>query len=518
MAEISKSILNSLSTSDLRALAEGNIDAVSTPGLRVLAGEEYGTGEVLSRTAERGITSTMRGLSELFGYDLDFYNRAQGLKTDLEREQEFRAMMELNPKTAFAGYLAGSVADPTNLIPIGRAKTIGQFIGQGAAVGGVAGALEPTYEGEFDDSRLKNIAVGTGFGAAVGGVAGKLIDKYGGGLNSAAKVESDVVPTPKTREEIEAELPTIAGPQPSASLLSRLPETDQAVIDKVLSRYEDVDMLPQKAFDEVADALESTNPQAAALFRGAKEAPEPPTAALLRGDPPDPVAQQQAAVLKADFEQKEALKTAKVAGDPVAESSSYLKAERTNDYRDYLTDPIRNYPLSPNQFAKMLSPDNPFKGENLKTALTQDAAMTDALAQIVGPTFGRFSREKAAKSWANVEIKGESVPYETAVSAFVNRKQEEVLGAELTSKISKALASELNQLDQLKDVARLAKEQNNEEMYAYIAQRFATVNALASSLDGNISNLGRALAYTKQVKKIINSNGTLPPYLGGLQC
>ena len=505
MAEISKSILNSLSTSDLRALAEGNIDAVSTPALRVLAGEEYSTGEVLSRTAERGITSTMRGLSELFGYDLDFYNRAQGLKTDLEREQEFRAMMELNPKTAFAGYLAGSVADPTNLIPIGRAKTVGQFVGQGAAVGGVSGALEPTYQGEFDDSRLKNIAVGLGFGAAIGGGVGKVVEKLGARADNAAKVESDIVQPPKTRAEIEAELPPLTAVDQPAALLSKLPEADQAVIDKVLSRYEDVDMLPQKAFDEVATALEPTNPQAAALFRGAKEAP-------------DLIAQQQAALIKSDFDNQASLKTAKVSGDPIAESSSYLKAEKTGDYRDYLTDPIRNYPLSPNQFAKMISPDNPFKGENLRTALSRDDAMTDALAQIVGPTFGRFSREKAAKSWANVEIKGESVPYETAVSAFVNRKQEEILGAELTSKISKALASELNQLDQLKDVARLAKEQNNEEMYAYIAQRFATVNALASSLDGNISNLGRALAYTKQVKKIINSNGTLPPYLGGLQC
>jgi hypothetical protein len=425
--------------------------------------------------------------------------------TDDEREVEYRAMIEQRPVATLGGYLAGAIAgDPTNLVAF-SAKTALQGAKQLGGLGAVQGAVEPVYE-ELDDSRLRNIAFGAGggavFGAGFGALAGRFARKAD---EAAAKMEGDAPPVTKTREEIEAELPPLTPAEQPATLLSKLPDADQSIVDKVLSRYEDVDLLPNKAFDEVADALEPTNPQAAALFRGAKE-------------PPDTVAQQQAALIKADFDQKASIQSAKVTDDAFAESSSYLKAEKTGDYRDFLTDPIRNYPLSPTQFAKMIAPENPFKGQNLKTALSRDETMTDALSQLIGPTFGRFNREKAAKTWEQVEIKGESVPYETVVSAFVNRKQEEVLGAELTSKISKALASELNQLDQLKDVARLAKEQNNEEMYAYIAQRFATVNALSSSLDGNISNLGRALAYTKQVKKIINSNGTLPPYLGGLKC
>ncbi len=135
----------SLSTSDLKAITENQWGSVSDAGLRLVLNQEYGTGETLARSAERGVTSTLRGLSQLFGNDLDFYNRAFGYQTDLEKEQEFRTMMETNTGAAITGVLAGSIADPTNLIPLARAKTMGQFVKQGAAVGAVAGGLEPTY-------------------------------------------------------------------------------------------------------------------------------------------------------------------------------------------------------------------------------------------------------------------------------------------------------------------------------------------------------------------------------------
>jgi hypothetical protein len=528
--------LSQQSGADYTAAIEGGYSDKDI--IKFLNTRDFGAGESFARGAERGATGFIRGGADVLrkaGIDVGATEQTgitpegyvdpltgmmgapvteattslatpgQRQMTDAEREVEYRAMIEQRPVATLGGYLAGAIAgDPTNLVAF-SAKTALQGAKQLGGLGAVQGAVEPVYE-ELDDSRLRNIAFSAGggavFGAGFGALAGRFARKAD---EAAAKMEGNVPAVTKTREEIEAELPPITTVDQPPTLLSRLPDTDQAIVDKVLARYEDVDLLPNKAFDEVADALETTNPQAAALFRGAKE-------------PPDTVAQQQAALIKADFDQKASIQSAKVTDDAFAESSSYLKAEKTGDYRDFLTDPIRNYPLSPTQFAKMIAPENPFKGQNLKTALSRDETMTDALSQLIGPTFGRFNREKAAKTWAQVEIKGESVPYETVVSAFVNRKQEEVLGAELTSKISKALASELNQLDQLKDVARLAKEQNNEEMYAYIAQRFATVNALSSSLDGNISNLGRALAYTKQVKKIINSNGTLPPYLGGLKC
>ena len=110
------------------------------------------------------------------------------------------------------------------------------------------------------------------------------------------------------------------------------------------------------------------------------------------------------------------------------------------------------------------------------------------------------------------------MPYEVAVNSMINRKQEEIYGAEVVAAIAKNLASDIAHLDSLKEVARIAKEQNNEEFYAYATQQLAQITALSASLDGNISNIGRALAYTKQVKKIIDQGGTLPPYLGGFKC
>lgn len=173
-----------LSTSDLKAVSEGKWDEVSTPGLRVLAGEEYGTGETLARGFERGVTSTFRGISQLFGNDLDFYNRAFGYQTDLDKEQEFRAMMDLNTGAAITGVLAGSIADPTNLLPLTRASTVKQFIAQGTGVGAAAGAIEPTYEGEFEDSRLQNIAFGAAVGGGVGAGIGALMRYLNRGVSS----------------------------------------------------------------------------------------------------------------------------------------------------------------------------------------------------------------------------------------------------------------------------------------------------------------------------------------------
>jgi hypothetical protein len=72
---------------------------------------------------------------------------------------------------------------------IGTAKNIKQFIGQGAAVGGTAGLLEPTYEEQYDDSRLLNTAAGAALGGVIGGAVGKLIEKFG------RKVTDDILNT-----------------------------------------------------------------------------------------------------------------------------------------------------------------------------------------------------------------------------------------------------------------------------------------------------------------------------------
>ena len=41
---------------------------------------------------------------------------------------------------------------------------------------------------------------------------------------------------------------------------------------------------------------------------------------------------------------------------------------------------------------------------------------------------------------------------------------------------------------------------------------------IIASLEGNASNLGRALAYQKTFKDLVDVGGKLPSFLGGVQC
>lgn len=183
MAEIN---YNALSNDDLQALSEDRYSDMSEAGLRVIANQPYDTSEVLGRSIEREAGASIRGIAEFMGYvpSLEEY------KADFKREQEYRAMQELNPGAAITGGLAGSVLDPTNLIPLGTAKTVAQFIKQGAAVGGVTGLLQPQYE-QFDDSRAFNTIVGAAGGGVIGGGLGVLARKLSG--KTTKEVEDTLV-------------------------------------------------------------------------------------------------------------------------------------------------------------------------------------------------------------------------------------------------------------------------------------------------------------------------------------
>lgn len=142
-------------------------------------GEQYGIGETLYRAAERGLTDTARGIEEKFTGEIGQGISLFGLndKTDLEKEHELRVMLEQNPVAGYGGYIGGSVLDPftlpflpAKLLKFGKPLVTGAA--QGAAAGGIAGALTPTYE-EYGDSIVTNIMAGAGLGTVVGGALGK---------------------------------------------------------------------------------------------------------------------------------------------------------------------------------------------------------------------------------------------------------------------------------------------------------------------------------------------------------
>ena len=155
-------------------------------------GEQYGIGETLFRAAERGLTSTARGLEQMATGEID-----QGISlsdtSDFEKERELRIMLQQNPLSGYSALLLGSLADPVTL-PfaftklIKSANIVKQGLSRGAAGGATGGLLEPTYE-EFGDSAVLNVMAGAGLGAGLGAVAGKVIQRIEEG--PTVKVEGD---------------------------------------------------------------------------------------------------------------------------------------------------------------------------------------------------------------------------------------------------------------------------------------------------------------------------------------
>lgn len=526
MAEIN---WGSLSNSDLEAIANNQWDKVSEPGLKLVSGEEYGTGETLGRGFERGVTSTLRGLSQLFGNDLDFYNRAFGYQTDLEKEQEFRTMMETNTGAAITGVLAGSVADPTNFLPIGTAKTLKQFVGQGAAVGAVSGGLEPTYDEEFGDSRLKNIAIGTGFGAAVGGVLGKLVGKAE--ASKVASVESSPTKV-RTAEDVAAKTgeeaaPAVISPTQFNQLLDiqRRIEVGDLVTpaeQRLLRDFED--QLPPltddaiKAFDiqgRINDGAMVTQAEQRFLYDFNK------LNKPIFQAPPSPIKfVDEATATKTPANQAVVEGGSEVSiGKAMAEADQV--AFKTGDYRDYLkSSGTRFAAIRPEQFARMIDPNNPFRDANVKVLVSKSEGDQEALQQVYGALQGRFRYERqTGKTFQDITEEGQrTIPEDVAVEALLNKKVQEILPPEVLASAVKATRSAIDDLTKARELAKIAKEMGSEEGYAVLQSMMSKAASLLAAVEGNASNLGRALAYQKRLNHLINQNQKIIPFLGGRSC
>lgn len=496
---------------------------------------EYGAGETFARGAERGATALLRGGADLLkkavdfgateatdtpGYDdsLSWMNGSplspesertsladttKKQLTDLEREREFRIAASQNPVSGFGGYVVGSLADPTNLIAVGAptitkgALTLGTF-------GAATGAVEPVYK-EFDDSRLTNIALGGTVGAVLGGGAGYLAQRF---AKNAGQVDAEgaIAPAAKTREEIEADLPKLEQSDSLPVLLSKAPEADQKYVDSILSRYEEDDVLPVAVLEDLATNVESK--PLAALFKGAKEFIE-------AGDPQKKIDE---AVQKQEVDRAAAATEASPTRALATDSINY--AERTGDYRDFLTtSAVRFADIRPEQFRRMVDPSNPYANQNVKVLISKNTEDTEALEQVYGALQGRFTYERqTGKTFKEITEEGEIIPEEVAIDALMNRKVEELLPPEVLASAAKATARAINELHNGRELARVAKELGSDEAYAVLQSQMSRAASLLASIEGNSSNLGRALAYQKELTKLVNANKELPNYLGGFKC
>jgi len=518
----------SLSTSDLKAITENQWGSVSDAGLKLVTNQEYGTGETLARGFERGVTSTLRGLSQLFGNDLDFYNRAFGYQTDLEKEQEFRTMMETNTGAAITGVLAGSIADPTNLIPLARAKTMGQFVRQGAAVGAVAGGLEPTYEEEFGDSRLKNIAIGTGFGAAIGAGLGKLVTK--GEAAKIAAVEGSPT-TIRTAEDIATEATDEATPiitqQNFNTLLDiqRRLETGDLVTpaeQRFLRDFED--QIPPLTDDaKRAFEIQSRINEGELVTQAEQRFLQDFTklSKPIFEAPPSPIKFMSSDEATATPVNKAVIEGGSETSVGKAMAEADQVAFKTGDYRDYLKSSATRFAnIRPEQFARMVDPNNPYRLENVKVLVSKADTDQEVLGQIYGALQGRFRYERqTGKTFQDITEEGQkTIPEDIAVEALLNKKVQEILPPEVLASAVKATRAAINDLTNARELAKIAKERGSEEGYAVLQSMMSKAASLLAAVEGNASNLGRALAYQKRLNQLVRENKTLTPFLGGRSC
>lgn len=250
--------ISSLAKSDQAALREavktGDYSAVSEAALRVVTDTPYSTGEVISRQVERSVTSTIRGIADLFGLEPE---------SDRQAEIESRAMFELNPGASWSSYIGGSILDPVNAVPGGAYKTATQAFVKLGAFGGALGFVEPTYD-DFEDSRLRNAAVGAGtlglFGAGVTGFVNKIAGK------SAQEVEQAL--TDQASDSLSAAT-TTAGPKPrlrSGPAVARDPLTPEAMFGQETSAIPDIDVKVYRPDAPIELTLPNGTP-----FRGTQE-------------------------------------------------------------------------------------------------------------------------------------------------------------------------------------------------------------------------------------------------------
>lgn len=434
--------------------------------------------------------------------------------TDIEREQLYRIALRQQTGASIAGALTGAVLSPSSFVGGIVTKN---FLKGAATVGGfgaATGAIEPVYE-EFGDSRAENIGYGAVIGAGVGGALGAITSK----LNKAKMAVDNQDYVDKVAAKFDEDVPKPSGLREDfvdidetnnlPSLLSKAPEADQSYVDNILSRYGDDEPIPVAVLDEVAETVEDKN--VAALFRKASK-----TAV-------EAVPENQLA--KASNKQKKAKAAAQVdapkPGSKALSRSTLEYAEATGDYRDYLTRSVTRFAaIPPNQFAKMVDSENPYKDSNFKILVSRLSADDPNLQQVYGAIQGRMKYEKRpGTSFEDMKAEAYSkIPREVSIEAILNRKIEEIVPPEVFVGALEAAGEAIDTLMKGKELARYARESNNEEAYALIQMQMGKSAALIASLEGNASNLGRAMSYLKQSKDIVDAGREMLGYLGGVKC
>jgi hypothetical protein len=218
-------------------------------------------------------------------------------------------------------------------------------------------------------------------------------------------------------------------------------------------------------------------------------------------------------------------KAAVESGSEVSAAKAMSETEnialKTGDYRDYLKSSATRFAnIRPEQFARMIDPNNPFKNANVKVLVSKTDVDQDTLQQVYGALQGRMKYERqTGKTFDTITAEGlRDIPEDIAVEALLNKKIQEILPPEVLASAFKATRAAIDDLTNARELARVARERGSEEGYAVLQSMMGKAAGLLAAVEGNASNLGRALAYQKRLNQLINKDQKLIPFLGGRSC
>ena len=502
-----------------------------------LEGQDMSTWDSFIAGADAEVGSEITGIKQIFTDEID--------AEDTAKENLARISSETNPIATGLGRFIGGIVNPSTLLPGSMVfKGAKGLVTAGAAGGAVAGGLRPIFVEEEELGRVGSAAVGAGAGAALGGLLGKLFGPKA--VQVADDVQDVADPTKAAVEVGDAVAPVteaVTEPPISEVDLGRFIEISRRIqmgeqvtpaelrfITDFNKTVEGLELTPEAkvafGIQEKLAAGDMITPGESLLYRQFLNDTETPIFDLsklkAKGEPafktPEQVA-VEADINKAN--QKIAAQVEPTEGQKVARSVSLEEdAMRTGDYRDYFSKADwRLATITPKMFDRMVDPTNPFAKNNIKTLLAETEQNQELFSQVYG-ALGKNRMEferQAGKKFQ--EIMDENlVPEEVSIKEILTRRIQSIIEPEAIAPALNYVSRKINDLHNLRELARVARERGSEDAYAVLSSEMTHVAGLLSSLEGNASNIGRALAFQKTIRQVVNANKELPAYLGGLGC
>ena len=199
--------------------------------------------ETFTAAARQAVGSEITGAAQLLG--------REPTPEQVAEESRVRQMTAENPVSGVLGTIAGSLINPSTLIPGSLLLKGAKGLAVGGAVGGgVAGGLQPIYA-EEDLGRVASGAAGIVLGGALGGTIGALVNRTSRGVVEQAGKELQDVKTGLTTGVVQENVPLSPLAQEIAQASTAKNVELQDSIVPLLQQLEDSE-LAQKLTTEIA--------------------------------------------------------------------------------------------------------------------------------------------------------------------------------------------------------------------------------------------------------------------------